>query len=158
MGNFGLKITKAGKSVASTNADDYVFNSTYQSLMFLEKREYTVTTSSGSYEGTDTYTHGFGYPLLVLAYYNGGLFADYMLPFDESGPVPSNPASKWHQAYDNIFFEEGLDMRIKENTIDFLWDTYGSDGGGTFPDPPVENREFDLDLYFYNIELGKDTV
>jgi hypothetical protein len=156
MADFGIKIAKQGGSVLSEEVDDYVFTSKYQSLMFLKKVEHTVTTSSGSYEGTGTYTHGYGYPLLVIGFYNG-YYADYMIPFDETGPVPS-PPHPIAEAYDNIFYEEGLDMRIKENTIDFVWSTYGSDGGGTFPDPPVEDREFATTLYFYNIELGQSTV
>lgn len=84
----GIKISKPGKDVSSTEMTDFVFDSDYMTRNIKERGSLTVTTSSANYPPfvSATYNHGFGYVPQFMAFtksyssHNFGKFslADYV--------------------------------------------------------------------------------
>lgn len=91
MADYGLKISKPGKSVYSSNPSDFTLHSKYNTLKVLLQGKDTVTLSDSStgveQEDVDI-THSLGYNPIFFAYYN---FIDGT--DDVWFPIPSLPSN-----------------------------------------------------------------
>jgi hypothetical protein len=72
MGDFGIKITKEGKDVSSTDPNDYILRTKQKTLSIKKRGTTTVSTTVGEYGepigGTVTVAHSFGYVPQFVAY------------------------------------------------------------------------------------------
>lgn len=70
MSDYGVKIVKAGKSIASDNSEDYIFWSKFPTLNIKQRGTIKVTTSGDEYPApvTASITHGFGYRPQFMAF------------------------------------------------------------------------------------------
>lgn len=73
MANYGIKISKSGSAISSTDPQDYHFWSKYRnkSIKALGSLGVTTTTDVDSSPVTNSYTHNFGYiPQFMVFVYN----------------------------------------------------------------------------------------
>jgi len=72
MGNFGIKITKEGKDVSSSNPEDYTLLTGNKTLNVKKRGSVTFSTSIGvdgePVDGTATVAHNFGYVPQFMAF------------------------------------------------------------------------------------------
>lgn len=66
MGSYGIKITKDGYSITTTEPRNYVFNSAYSTVKIYSQHTGTLTVGAGS-TATATITHGLSFaPLFFI--------------------------------------------------------------------------------------------
>lgn len=147
MADWGVKITKAGADVSSTNRDDYVFWSKYQSLPLLYKTTVSITVNSGACSGVYTYTHSLGFPPFVLGAMTPVSLGTRMY-------LPVNIGQSGNKLYcSGDILSEVFYLRSKVNTIDIVYDVECIIAmfGGRCVDT---SKTYNIDLYLYMFELG----
>lgn len=146
MGNYGIKITKPGADVSSSNRDDYVFWSKYQSLPLLYKVQQSIVVNSGSCTGTHIYTHSLNFFPLTLGFVNSISEGRQAIPF-----AGTEPGDKFNCDSDNL--SEDFSMKIKVNTIEISYDIQCIIPmvGGRCIDV---SKTYTVDLYFFMFQLG----
>jgi hypothetical protein len=55
--SYGVKVAKSGKSVTSTNPNDYIFNSDYETIKIYSENTASINVNAGSYTDVSV-THG----------------------------------------------------------------------------------------------------
>ena len=70
MGDYGIKIAKAGKDINSTNPRDYIYWSKLQTLSLYSKITTSITLPAGSQSATVTVNHNLGYRPHVWVFAN----------------------------------------------------------------------------------------
>lgn len=77
MADFGIKIAKPGKNINSTNPQDYIFWSKYQTLSLYSKITTSITLPAGSQSAIATVNHNLGYYPNVWVFANdcGGRYS-----------------------------------------------------------------------------------
>lgn len=80
MGNYGIKIAKAGKNINSTDPEDYHFWSKYRNKSIKTLLSLEVTTNSGTDQpaATNSYNHAFGYIPQYMAFVVTQINGDYV--------------------------------------------------------------------------------
>lgn len=114
--NYGIKIAKDGKTIDSSNLDDYIFRSDIKSLPLIQKVEANKTISSGDCNGTYTYTHNLGAFLFTQIFLiDKSNNIKQSLPFHNTDPF-----NKFICDGDN--FHEDFDFQIKKNSVVINYD------------------------------------
>ena len=67
---YGIKISEPGKNVQSSTLDESFVDSSYSSLLLIDKQTIEFTASAGetAESDTETYAHGLGYAPFVIGY------------------------------------------------------------------------------------------
>jgi len=78
--NYGIKISKATKSITSTTPTDYHFWSKYKakSIKYQGTLDVTTTTDVDSSPVTNTYTHNFGYIPQFMVFTTSAITGGYL--------------------------------------------------------------------------------
>jgi len=146
MGDFGIKISKAGKDSGSLNIDDFAFDSRYPSLMLLEKKlvEFSALAGQTGQGGTVTYAHGLGYAPFTLG------FVDYTLytnPVSDILPHVYDNATPYGSS---LYID--IALKIDTTNISLTWSVeqniYGT------PEALDNRIDFDVTLHIYSFKLG----
>ena len=147
MGNYGIKISKAGVSVASTTPSDYIFWSKYQSLPLIQK--ITTTLACGTpCVGTLTYTHNLGFKAFAIAFTTSQILGSRIaIPFSYA-----TDGDKFRCNGDN-FSEAFTAMRMKVNTIEIDYDVECIVPMVSSRCPDV-SQTYTIDIYIFMFELG----
>lgn len=67
MGDWGMKITRDGADVTSTDDRDYVLSSKYKTLKSKARATTVLTRLANQYTATKVIAHGLGYAPIILA-------------------------------------------------------------------------------------------
>lgn len=80
MGDYGIKITKAGNSVTSTDPQDYQFWSKYRNKSVKDLTSITITTNTGDDQPavTGSYNHAFGYIPQFMVFVTSVVAGEYI--------------------------------------------------------------------------------
>lgn|SRR3990167_2530162 len=80
MGNYGIKISKAGKDITSVTPADFHFWSKYRakSVKYQGSLNVTTTTDVDSSPVTNTYTHNFGYIPQFMVFTTSAITGKYL--------------------------------------------------------------------------------
>jgi hypothetical protein len=151
--DFGIKISKEGKSINSSEPDDYIFWTKYKSLMLIEEVSTDILSpegeTSGSTEQSIT-TTGF-FPLVMAFKTNDfGFSGDMFLPWSVSGLVGR------FGRYDTQNYVESIGFTLEEGKIVYSWTAYGFDPQMGNQDPPTSDYTWNVTAYIYNLELGRE--
>lgn len=150
MGDFGIKISKAGQDVMTSTLGNTLFSSDNPSLMLLEKKtiQWTAVQGDDNAFGTQTYTHNLGYSPLVLGFLNfetqAQTFGEFSLPYSVSSPTSGGT--------DLVVTVQPL---IKDNEITMNWSAYEYDAGE--PIGLTDDVDFTVVLHIYAYRLGYTT-
>ncbi len=149
MGDFGIKITKKGKDISSTNPDDYILWTKYKPFMLIGSREDTVVLEHGFTDGTYTVEHGYDFTPFVIMYAND-TFVPYYGEYDIY--------YEYYRWYDSggEFVSEGVSARIDSENIYFDWWSFSwnPQEEGYYPATTYDGQIV-VKTYFYNLELGR---
>lgn len=146
-----IKLAKDLKSVYLPNIDDYQFWTKYPPLTFVQKVTLSLPVTSGTCSGTFSYTHNYNFKIMTLAQLTppGGL-NKYLLPWrNDFNPGKGGTCDALHP-----FLSESFSYKIKDNTIDIIYDVkcYQTMGGQACPGV---TRTYTVDLYFFLFNLGR---
>jgi len=153
MGDFGIKISKEGKNVITSESTDLIFDSRYSSIMLLEKKtiEFTATQGVDSPSGTETYSHGLGYAPLVIA------TVDYTAASDtySNGPIPYNYTVEPGGAFSGHFLFSYISMDITTTQVEVDWEVIEYLPGESYE--LSGDVDYTVTLHIYSFELGQST-
>lgn len=74
MGDWGIKVTKTGKGVTSTDLRDLLMHSNYSMFKYHLDTTTSMTINAGDTSKTVTVAHGLGYVPAFIAYFNDGSY------------------------------------------------------------------------------------
>lgn len=145
MADHGIKILKVDKDASSTNIDDYIFWSKYQSLPFLYKTTFDVTIAANTTTKTEIYTHNLGFFPFVIAF-----AGTRMLPISETGGYYKYCCA----GAGTGVLQETVTCKITDTTAEVTatWGCFIPMFGAC--DPPNVPITYSISLYFYMFELG----
>jgi len=108
MGNYGIKVTKEGASVASTDVRDYIIHSKYKNLKSKVLATDTIVLTAGQLTATKNIAHGLGYApfFFVAAEMNPDKW--YNLHAIQTIPIDSDPT----YAYAISAYSDGTNLTI----------------------------------------------
>lgn len=154
MGDVGIKITKKGKDILSTNPDDYILWTKYKTLMLLGKRTDYVTFTHGYTDGTVSVNHGFDFIPFILAYVVNDNVPYYKIPYGLNTDIYSNYARWYDSGGEQV--SEGVGIRIDATKIYFGWSSFSwnPQEGIVYPATTIDGG-MTVVTYFYNLELGR---
>jgi len=112
MGDYGIKVTKAGEDVSSPTPEDYILNSKYSSVKIQAQYTGTLTIGAGDTEVVSI-EHGLSFTPLVI------IFAE-----------PSPSSGKWFFCL--VYNDSGGDPDSGDCSVDTTWP---DDIAGTYVDP-----------------------
>jgi hypothetical protein len=142
--NRGMKFAKDGKTIASTDPDDYNFWTDYPPLNFLEKKTVNITATSSTCSGTEVVSHDYDFIPMVLGTVKKDGGKRYYMPADD---------------FDDINCDFGLipvlsfDYSIFSNKVEIYWTADCVLMGDSYC--VLSDQDFTCELYFYLWELGK---
>ncbi len=140
----GIKFAKDGKTIASTNPDDYNFWTAYPPLNFLEKKSTTVTAKPSVKSGTKVVSHSYGFSPVVFVEVQKQGGTKYLLPAQE---------------FDYIACDFGLYQVLQfgysvfDSKVEVYWTADCALMGSSYG--VLYDQVFNIYLYFYLWELGK---
>ena len=140
MANYGIKITKAGKGITSTDPVDYIFNSTYGTVKIVKEptdKEYETIVVANASSAIASVEHGLSFPPLVLLFtelkpgsghwYCGGLV--YPDPTDFSGSVLLDGEADSGTYVDDTYFKIRYTNNTgSEKTVKYYYFIFGDSG------------------------------
>lgn len=154
MGTFGLKISEEGKDVQTSGLSDTSFNSEYATLILLEKKTITWTANQGdsSPVGTEVYSHNLGYFPFTLGFLTFSTQLENYPSINYEYNLPSEVSVATRGGTD---LDVGVDIFIKENSIELSWDVTEYSSGT--PVVLTNDVDFTAVLHIYSYKLGYET-
>lgn len=154
MADSGIKITKQGKGIESTDPNDYILWTKYKTLMLLGKRSDGVVFTHGEMGGTVTIPHGFDFIPFVLMYVVYDNTPYYKVPYLLDTDIYSDYARWYDSGGEQV--TESIDARIDSTNIYFDWTSFSWNPqmGDSYPATTIDGGETVI-TYFYNLELGR---
>lgn len=141
MGDFGIKIVKDGKSLTSTNPNDYIYWSKYNGLSLLSTIDIT-SLAEGDTSGTATYAHGLSYTPFVIGRYGSCSLTRTLssnkeiLPISVSGPINDSGTTAYDPdesvSFTPMFVAMTLSYSVDSTNITFNWALTAFQGGGGY--------------------------
>lgn len=155
MGNYGIKIAKDGKDINSTNPDDYIFWSKYQSLTLIDKVESGFNIPTSACVGTVTHTHNLGWFPFCRVFISAGTGVTglnagekYEVPFTTNGGDATFCSVAGN--FSNLSFSN---LVIGTSTVSF--DYSNTCIGLMQPETCAEeDSDYIAEIYYYMFELG----
>jgi len=141
MGDFGVKIVKDGKSLESSNPNDYIYWSKYNGLSLLDSVDITFL-AEGDTSGSASYTHGLGYVPLVIGRYESGSLTQTLtsnkeiLPIRIAGPINNSGTTAYDpdesRSFTPGFVSMTLSFSVDSDKITLDWFVTAFQGGGGY--------------------------
>lgn len=154
MGDYGVKIAKPGKSVNSTNIDDYILWSKYPPLTFLEKKSVDIVVGTScdlSDPVIEEVAHDYGFfPLVIGTVQKTAgnpttrLNQRYLMPSEQFTRIHCDFGSPEVVTFD---YKVKLDKIEISYNVKCIIPQFGYDC-------PLSSQTFQVDLDFYMWELG----
>jgi len=145
MSDTGIKFAKDGKTIESTDPDDYNFWTKYPPLNLLEKKTVTITSTTSVCEGTEVVNHDYDFVPMVLGTVRKTTGPRYFMPSENFAPV--------HCDYGTIPVLR-FGYAVFDSKVEVYWMAYCALMGSQYC--PLSDQVFYVDLYFYLFELGKE--
>lgn len=154
MGDIGIKITKKGKGIESTDPNDYILWTKYKTLMAIGKRTDTITLSHGVESGQVTFPHGFDFIPFVMMYIVVGGQPTYSIPFTYETDIYEDYLRWGDSGGERV--SEGISAKINGTNLVFDWYAYSWNPQmqDSYPATTYDGS-YDVTTYFYNLELGR---
>jgi hypothetical protein len=145
MADRGIKFAKNGKTINSTNPDDYNFWTKYPPLNLLEKKTVTITSTSTTFSGTKEVSHDYDFiPMVLGTVKKTSNDNRYFMPASYFSSI----------SCDREFFEiVTFNFAVFDSKVEIYWNASCAIQG--YEEGPMFDEEFTIELYFYLRELGK---
>jgi hypothetical protein len=150
MADRGIKLLKDGKSVTSTDIEDYNFWTKYPPMTLLEVKSIEIDTSVEGCEGVKNVPHDYDYiPLVVglVRKIDGIPSYDY----DERYLMPVKDFTSINCG-DGLMPVVSFDYKVYDDGVDILFNATCEIMG--MEECPLNNVTFQVDLLFFMWELG----
>lgn len=148
MADRGIKFAKDGKTISSTDPDDYNFWTKYPPLNFLEKKTVTITATPSNYSGTTEVSHSYDFIPMVIGTIQrtSGMTpsSEFQMPCSYFTALPCDFG---------LFETVNFNFSILSNKVNITWTA--SCGVMGYEEGPTVNVKFVAKLYFYLFPLGK---
>lgn len=140
----GIKFAKDGKTIASTDPDDYNFWTDYPPLNLLEKKSVVITAQTSGCSGTEIVSHDYDFIPMVLGTVRKGSGARFFMPASNFDSV--------HCDFGTIQVLQ-FEYAVFDSKVEIYWIADCVLMGSSYC--PLSDQVFYVDLYFYLWELGK---
>jgi hypothetical protein len=144
MSDRGIKLAKDGKTIASTNPDDYNLWTKYPPLSFLEKKTVEITIGPGNcgYQ-TEDVDYDYDFIPLVLGIVSDADGNRYFMPAEDFVVLNCD----W-----GLFSSMYFNYKIVDGKV--VIEYFGECAEMGYSECPLSNHVFTVDLYFYIWEMG----
>lgn len=149
MADRGIKIVKPGRSIESTDPDDYVYWSKHPTLQLLEKKTEDIVVGSGGCSGSRDVSHSYDFIPLVIAtveQVGSGDAGPFLMPAQDFGSLSCG----MDMEPTTIFSYEVKSSVVR---INYTAECYEPFMGGDIA-CPISNATFRIKMYFYMWKLG----
>lgn len=145
MADRGIKFAKDGKTISSTNPDDYNFWTKYPPLKYLRKQTLTISSNDSDLVGTTTtIPHGYDFTPLTMVYVKKAGSDRYFMPVYSFIDLGCDMYSATDQLYFNV--------ETNQTNVVINWASYCEDWDwNRFHCPEVT---FIVEIYYYAWKLG----
>ena len=145
---YGIKISEPGKNVQSSTLDESFVDSSYSSLLLIDKQTIEFTASAGetAESDTETYAHGLGYAPFVIGYVS---YTGYVSGTGQILPYVYSDSGI------GVYVESNIGLVSTSTNIEIPW-TVTQYLPGT-PYPLSSDVDYVVTVYIYGFELGYET-
>jgi hypothetical protein len=145
MADRGIKFAKDGKTISSTNPDDYNFWTKYPPLTYLKTESETIVATDTNYSGTEVIAHGYDFIPFVLVFIMRSGGSRYFMPATNFVDIGCDRLGLNQDLYFTYKVDD-TNVTITWNALCYL---------GDYQEGPSFNQTFIVDIYYYAWELGE---